>query len=146
MHQRNLKLLPIWYLSGNLTHIHIFCHLILSFPHHHPLSDSPRIDVCCFMRLGFGIMHMFSHPVAYMERMCTLHSKDDWAELNSPVLSYVQSNQLKSSWLRWTHSAVIYTGKVDTAVQLSCTDAVVEHIVAHVWKRFKLPEKSFDEL
>ena len=37
---------------------------------------------------GFAISHTFcSHPVPYMEKkMSPLHSKDDWAELHSPML------------------------------------------------------------
>lgn len=128
-------LLTLWYLSRRLT-ITVNSYILLcspTFSHHpsHPIPGWPtnhclpfhEDEVCCIARVFF-------HPVPYMERMCSLHSKDDWAELNGPVLSCVQSNQLKSSWLRWTHFTIIYTRRaVDTAAQLtcSCTVASIEH-------------------
>lgn len=52
---------------------------------------------------------------------CSLRSRDDWVELNSHLLSCVQSNQLELGWLRWTYFTIVYTTRVvDTAELQSC--------------------------
>lgn len=125
-------LLTLWYLSRKFT-ICVDSHILpyVSPVTIHRIPGWPTNQCFSFHEVGVcRITCAFFHPVPHMERMCSLHSKDDWAELNSPVLSCVQSNHLKSSWLRWTHFTIIYTRRVvDTAAQLSrsCTVAAIEH-------------------
>lgn len=111
-----------------LCFYHMFLVVCVQYSHwlksaHWSVLTSPR---------GWGLLYstfyFFFLLTEYpMERMCSLHTKDDWVQLNCPDLICVQSNQLKSSWPRWTHFIIKHTGElVDTAAQLSSTDAAKE--------------------
>lgn len=116
-----------FWLCVSLCYVFTICSWLSVFSTHSGLSQpidhyTPANEVgVCY------IAHVFFYWVPYMERMCSLHSKDDWVQLNCPVLICVQSNQLKSSWPRWTHFTIKHTEElVDTAAQLSYTDAAEE--------------------